>query len=360
MPKQRFGLGRGLDSLIPGATAVSEETPLDGDVAPAVVFEVPVTAVSPNPAQPRMPMTDDPELLELAASIREHGLLQPVVLMLAQEDDQLGPRYYLIAGERRWRAAQMAGLEAIPAVIRDASPQTMLELALVENLQRTDLNPLEEARGYQMLMEEYRLTQEQIAASVGRNRATVANTIRLLQLPAEVREALIKMPKVFSEGHARAVLQINGDAERILATQKIIAEQMSVRAAEELARRYNENALRLVPDRRGGRVRQQTYETRALEEEFTRAIEMKARLSRSTRGKGSLTLFFTNDDQLQRLYERIVGPDGQLAGAHNGGAFRAALGYYGRGDTSDALLDYGAADDDEGELDDGDGDDDER
>lgn len=359
MPKQRFGLGRGLDALIPGATAVSDDTPLDTGLANSALFAIPVAAITPNPAQPRMPMSEDPELIELATSIREHGLLQPVLVTLAEADEQFGSRYYLIAGERRWRAAQIAGLQEIPAVVREATPQMMLELALVENLQRSDLNPLEEARGYQMLMEEYGLTQEQVAASVGRNRATVANTMRLLLLPEEVREALITMPKVFTEGHARAVLQINGDAERILAAKQIIAQQMSVRAAEELARRYNEAALRLTPDRRGARVRQQSYETRALEEEFTRAIEMKARLSRSTRGKGSLTLYFTNDDQLQRLYERIVGPDGQLAGGNgngngdgDGGAFASLLGYSHVSPTDELLDDEYLADDDADEPDD--------
>jgi ParB family chromosome partitioning protein len=308
MPKPRSGLGRGIDALIPGTTVVPDDANLDTELANSVIYAVPINAIAPNPAQPRLPMSEDPQLLELANSIREHGLLQPILLALAAEDEP-GPRYYIIAGERRWRAAQIADLEEVPAVISEATPQMMLEMALVENLQRTDLSPLEEARGYQMLVEEYHLTHEQVATAVGRNRVTITNTLRLLQLPEEVQEALITMPKVFTEGHARAVLQINGDAERILATKQIIAQMMSVRQAEELARRYNEAALKLTPERRGGRVRQQSYETRALEEEFTRAVEMKARLHRSTKGRGSLTLFFTNDDQLERLYERLVGQE---------------------------------------------------
>ncbi len=314
MPKQRFGLGRGLDALIPGATAVADEAPMDTSLSNSALFEVPVHAISPNPHQPRMPLTEDEQLLELAASIQEYGLLQPLLVALDGEGED-NQRYHLIAGERRWRAAQLAGLERVPVVIRDATPQLMLEMALVENLQRTDLNALEEAQGYLMLMEEYQLTQEQVAERVGRNRATVANSIRLLQLPPEVREALITMPKVFTEGHARAVLQISGDAERVNAMHQIIAQRMSVRGAEELARRYNEAALRLTPDRRGARVRQQSYETRVLEEEFTRAIEMRVRLQRSTKGKGSLTLYFSNEDQLQTLYDRIVASHG---GINNG------------------------------------------
>jgi ParB family chromosome partitioning protein len=305
MPKQRFGLGRGIDALIPGTEPIAEHRVLDTSLEPSALYDVPIEAITPNAQQPRGAVEDDQELLDLADSIQQYGLLQPLLVAL-EGDDEIGARYQLIAGERRWRAAQLAGLERVPVVIREATPQQMLEMALVENLQRADLNPLEAAAGYQALIEEYRLTQDEVAQRVGRNRATVANTIRLLGLPEEVREALITMPKVFTEGHARAVLQINGDAERIHATKQIIARRESVRGAEELARRYNEASLRLTPDRRGGKERTQNYETRVLEEEFTRAVQMKVRLQRTTKGKGSLTLFFTNEEQLQLLYQWLV------------------------------------------------------
>ncbi len=318
MPKQRFGLGRGLDALIPGSSAPYAEDEQDiPTFAGAGLNEIPIDSITPNPYQPRTPLGDDAQLRELATSIAELGLLQPILVTVDGEDAH-GTHYRIIAGERRWRAAQIAGLESVPAVVRETTPQLMLEMALVENLQRTDLNPLEEAQGYVILMDEYGMTQEQVAERVGRNRATVANTVRLLQLPEEVREALITMPKAFTEGHARAVLQINGDAERITATKTIIAQAMSVRQAEELARRYNEAALRLTPDRRGGNVRQQSYETRQLEEEFLQAVEMKVRLQRSTRGNGTLTLYFTNDDQLQTLYERLVGAERAHLNGGNG------------------------------------------
>jgi ParB family chromosome partitioning protein len=311
MPKQRFGLGRGLDALIPGASLadvapLSADTPLDSSLSPSAVFEAPVDAISPNPQQPRALNDDDPQLRELAASISEYGLLQPLLVTISGQDDH-GPLFQLIAGERRWRAARLAGLHAVPVVIREATPQLMLEMALIENLQRTDLNPLEEAQGYLMLIEEYGLTQELVAQRIGRNRATIANTVRLLQLPEEVREALVTMPRAFTEGHARAVLQINGDAARINAMKMIIAQGMSVRQAEELARRMNERALGVANDRRGSVTRTQSGETRALEEEFTRAVEMKVRLQRTTRGKGQITLYFTNDQQLETLYSRLVG-----------------------------------------------------
>lgn len=311
MPKQRFGLGRGLDALIPGANLadvapLSADTLLDSSLSPSAVFEAPIDSISPNPQQPRAVTDDDPQLRELAASIREYGLLQPLLVTISGQDDH-GPLFQLIAGERRWRASRLAELRSVPIVIREATPQLMLEMALIENLQRTDLNPLEEAQGYLMLMDEYGLTQELVAQRIGRNRATIANTVRLLQLPEEVREALVTMPRAFTEGHARAVLQINGDAARISAMKTIIARGMSVREAEELARRMNEHALGLANDRRGSVTRAQSAETRTLEEEFTRAIEMKVRLQRTTRGKGQLTLYFTNEQQLETLYSRLVG-----------------------------------------------------
>jgi ParB family transcriptional regulator, chromosome partitioning protein len=349
MPKQRNGLGRGLDALIPGATgeranvrAISDDVMLDTALSSSSVLEVPVDAISPNPLQPRAPLGDDEQLRELAESIQTYGLLQPLLVAVESEDED-ETRYQLIAGERRWRAARLAGLDYVPVVIREVTPQLMLEMALVENLQRTDLNALEEAQGYLMLIEEYGLTQEQVAERIGRNRATVANTIRLLQLPDEVREALITMPKVFTEGHARAVLQISGEAERIAAMKQIIAQNMSVRQAEELARRYNEAALRLATDRRGGATRVQSPETHFLEEEFTRAIEMKARLQRTVKGKGSLTLFFTNEQQLQMLYERLVGASRALSNGHD--AYDLAMN---GADALEGLLENPYADSSEG------------
>ncbi len=218
MPKQRFGLGRGLDALIPGATAVSDDIPMDTGLSNSALFEVSTAMILPNPQQPRMPLSDDPQLPELVKSIEEFGLLQPLLVRLDDEDEQ-GAHYQLIAGERRWRAAKIAGLATVPVVIREATPLLMLEMALVENLQRTDLNPLEEAQGYQMLIDDYHLTQEQVAEQVGRDRSTVTNTLRLLQLPDEVREAIVTLPKVFTAGHARAVLQVPGETERIELTQ---------------------------------------------------------------------------------------------------------------------------------------------
>lgn len=314
MPKQRSGLGRGIDALIPDTGPLDDELVSGPSHRGGGILEIPIAAVAPNPHQPRAMLTEDDALLELAASIQEYGLLQPALVSMAGADEH-GPRYTLIAGERRLRAAQLAGMERVPAIVKETTPQVMLEMALVENLQRADLNPLEAAQAYVTLIEEYGLTQEAVAQRVGRNRVTISNTIRLLGLPERVRGWLLTNPQTFSEGHARAVLQITGDEERIQAAQQIIAQELSVRQAEELARRRNEASLLLTADRRGGKSRPQSYETKALEDEFTHAVQLKVRLQRTTRGRGSLTLFFANEEQLQLIYQWLVtnNPSGQKA-----------------------------------------------
>lgn len=347
MPKQRFGLGRGLDALIPGATRVSDDSALDTSLSGSSLFEVPVSAIIPNPQQPRASIEDDGKLLELATSIQTYGLLQPLIVA-PLDDDSDHPRYQLIAGERRWRAAQIAGVDSVPVVIRGATPQLMLEIALVENLQRSDLNPIEEAGAYTSLVEDYHLTHDQIAERVGRDRATITNKLRLMQLPKDVRDALIEMPKAFTEGHARAVLQINGEEARIDAMKLIVSQGYSVRGAEELARRVNAATLSLPQDRRGGAARPQSYDTQQLEQEFIRAIEMKARLQRSTKGKGSLTLYFTNEEQLQTLYDRLVGRGYPGGSAANGAGPNGVNGANGAGQT----YDFGSLDSLGGLLDD--------
>ncbi|HEX5570770.1 MAG TPA: ParB/RepB/Spo0J family partition protein [Ktedonobacterales bacterium] len=340
MPKQRFGLGRGLDALIPGAAPIADDSALDTSLSASALYEIPVDVITPNPQQPRAALDADPGLLDLAASIQEYGLLQPLLVTLI-DDNPDNPRYQLIAGERRWRAAQIAGVDMVPVVIRQATPELALEMALVENLQRRDLNPLEEANAYVTLAEEYGLTHEQIGERIGRKRETITNKLRLLQLPREAQDALIQLPKVFTEGHARAVLQITDEGERVNATKLIIARLMSVRDAEELARRVNAAALSLTQDRRGGAKRPQSYETQYLEQEFIRAVEMKARLQRSTKGKGTLTLYFTNEDQLQTLYSRLVGQHYPGASALD---LNGANGANGANGSDHDALDFGSLD----------------
>lgn len=331
MAKPRFGLGRGLDALIPGASADPEAASAPPTPIPqATPLETPIDSIQPNPRQPRRHIPEDEALQELAASIKEHGVIQPLVVTELAPEEQVSVepsgdvvRYQLIAGERRWRASKLAKLEKVPVIVREASPQQVLELALIENIQRSDLNPIEEAEAYQMLVHEYGLTQEAVGQRVGKSRAAIANTIRLLGLPVAVREKLANRTREFTAGHARAVLNIkNEDAQR-QAIQDIIEQGLSVRDAEELARRFNEVSVQHQPEQKT--VPQQPGETpgqeaqpqaqasedfnltRTLEDHFRNALELKVQLRRNAKEKGSLTVFFNSEEELQHLYEMIVG-----------------------------------------------------
>jgi ParB family chromosome partitioning protein len=256
-----------------------------------------VAAIAPNPHQPRQHL--DPEALnELAASIVEHGLIQPLIVSEALEPAPEGVRYHLIAGERRLEASRLAGLHRVPVIVKEATPQQMLELALVENIQRADLNPLEEAGAYAQLAEEFGLTQQQIADKVGKNRVSVANALRLLRLPDFCKSVLASGQ--ISEGHARALLGLEDDHELMLrALKRVIKQGLSVRQAEELVRR-----LRTSPTSPRA-TRTVAPETRALEAEFSQALGTKVRLSRSKKG-GRLTIHFYSEEELQGLYEVLV------------------------------------------------------
>jgi ParB family chromosome partitioning protein len=312
--KPRFGLGRGLDALIPGASADPEADAPPTVIPQAAPLEVPVEAIQPNPSQPRGLITEDDALLELAASIREHGIIQPLVVTEVPSEDRApgidgreAVRYQLIAGERRWRAAGLAGLAKVPVIVREATPQQLLELALIENIQRSDLNPIEEALAYQTLVNEYGLTQDEVGKRVGKSREAVANTIRLLSLPVAAREKLAARSQEFTAGHARAVLRIQDEEKQRHAIQQIVAQGYSVREAEELARRLTEVSVQYKP---APQPQPQTSEdfnlTRTLEDHFRNGLELKVQLRRNAQDKGSLTIFFNNADELQRLYEKLA------------------------------------------------------
>lgn len=279
---RRSGLGRGLGALIP-----ETEQPTSG------VAQIPVSAITPNPLQPRIAV--DPETLtELAASIREHGLIQPLIVT------QQGPeRYQLIAGERRWQAARMAGLAQVPVIVKEATPQQALEIALVENIQRADLNPLEEAVAFRQLVDEFDLTQEQVAERVGKSRVSVANTIRLLRLPAAVKQALID--STIREGHARALLALPSKEAQVAALKTVISKAMSVRQTEELVRRLMAEP---APAKQSAPV---SPEIEALEKDFRESLGTKVSLYRSRKGKGRLVIHFYSEEELQALYDVIVG-----------------------------------------------------
>jgi ParB family chromosome partitioning protein len=231
----------------------------------------------------------------LTQSIREHGVLQPVVLT---RDPSGG--YVLIAGERRWTAAVRAGLTQIPAVIKEATPQQMLELALVENVQRSDLNPLEEAAAYQQLVEEFRLTQEEIARRVGRNRSTVANSLRLLGLPESVRNALASGE--ITEGHARALLGAHDDESLHACFLEVVSRGLNVRQTEALVREPGPTE-RILPTERPASTPDDP-EARRIEDAFREALGTRVQLVRTVKG-GRLIIHYYGDEQLQAIYDAL-------------------------------------------------------
>jgi ParB family chromosome partitioning protein len=236
---------------------------------------------------------DEESLAGLAASIREHGVIQPLIVT------QVGDAYQLIAGERRWRAAQLAGLTVVPALVKESTPQQMLELALVENLQRADLNPLEEAGAYRQLMDEFGLTQEQVAERVGKSRAAVANTLRLLRLPDELKAALAAGR--ISEGHARALLALPDAGLQRRALALVEMRGLNVRQTEELARRLLEE-----PEEPGARAVPLSPQDRDAVERFRARLGTKVNLVRGKQG-GRLVIHFYSEEELQAIYEAIVG-----------------------------------------------------
>jgi len=284
MSPRKRGLGKGLEALIPLA---EEEAAAQG------VIEAPLTSITPNPHQPRVPIRDQ-DLVELAASIEEHGIIQPLIVTRTPDG------YQLIAGERRWRAARLAGLSTVPVIVKDVAPSEVLELALVENLQRADLNPLEEAMAYRQLTEGFGLTQEQVARRVGKSRVAVSNTLRLLKAARCVQEALL-VGKI-SEGHARALLGLEQNEAQDAALKAVLKRGLNVRQTEELVRRL----LGWREERQPART--PSPETRAFESRFREALSTKVRLTRSGEG-GRIVIYFYSEEELNALYERIVGSE---------------------------------------------------
>jgi len=286
MLERRPALGKGLSALIPDVPE---------PVRPGVL-EVDVDRLSPNDHQPRLQM-DDAKLDELAASIKANGVIQPILVRRS------GERYQIIAGERRWRAAQRAGLRTVPVVVREVSAgdKQVLELALIENLQREGLNPVDEALAYQRLASEFSLTQDQIAAAVGKDRSSVANFIRLLKLPDEVRGDLAS--GALSTGHARALLALNDPAAQRQGAREVIARGLSVRETEALVKRMAAAPAATSP--RPATEPAKDVHTRAAEDRMRFALGAKVRISRRGKG-GRIEIDFGSEDELNRLFEFIV------------------------------------------------------
>ncbi len=273
----RHGLGRGLGALLSR-----------GPESAGVVTELPVDAIAPNPQQPRKDFEDE-GLRHLATSLRQSGILQPVVVR------RLGQGYQLIVGERRWRAARLAGLSQIPAVIREATDAQSLELALVENLLREDLNPLEEAEAYQRLLAEFGWIQEELAQRVGRDRSTIANCLRLLKLPAVI-QADLRSGRL-TMGHARALVSLPSSDEQLKLREQILAQSWSVRTTEEGVKRNrakpSPRALRRAP------------EMSALEDSLRSALATRVRLVGTERA-GRIEIAYGSREELERLAELIT------------------------------------------------------
>ena len=277
----RVALGRGLEALIPAAPVNASE-----DSTRVGVSTIPIDKVFPNPHQPRTQL-DSVKLQELAESIREHGILQPIIVK------RVGDQYQLIAGERRWTAAKAAGLEKIPAIIPEAStPEAELEWALIENLQREDLGVLDEAAGYQKLSHLFGYTQEEIAQRVGKDRSTVANTLRLLSLPEAVRER-IRAGKI-TAGHARALLALPQAAEQVKLANRIVAESLSVRKTEEIV--YGR------PKRILSRSRKRSPELEAVEQSLRRRLGATVHILESKK-RGRIIVDYHGHPELNRILE---------------------------------------------------------
>jgi ParB family chromosome partitioning protein len=284
-PRKSSGLGRGLASLIPTATPSS----VSGQ------REIPITAVSPNPDQPRRNFDPD-ELQQLADSIATHGILQPIVVV------ENGDGYTLVAGERRLRAAGLAGLESIPAVVRTANEQEQLELALVENIQRSDLNALEEARGYRHLIDEFGLTQERVAERVGRSRPAVANSLRILETAMLVQRAVADGS--ITGGHAKALAGLEDGAQQEAVLAAVVSRSLSVRQTEGLVQAAKNGNGAPEP----ARTRVVDPDVQQMEAQLREALGTKVTIASGRKG-GRITITWYDDDDLGRLVDRLSAVD---------------------------------------------------
>ena len=285
---KKSSLGRGLNALI--SQNVTAQSPTQNEPT-----QLPLDQIIPNPKQPRQ-LIDQAKLKELADSITEHGLIQPIVVT------QVGSQYQIIAGERRWRASQLAGLERVPVFIKETTPQQMLELALVENIQRADLNPLEEAEAYAQLMDEFGLTQEVVAQRVGKSRTAIANTLRLLKLNEPLKEAL--SAEQISEGHARALLSITKPRAQLDALHTVIEKGLNVRQTETLARQIMLGQAKSQRNRHPLSPHDKDMLAR-----FQTRLGTKVEMSRQDEDGGRLVIHFYSKEELQAIFNAILKED---------------------------------------------------
>ncbi|MBI4832970.1 MAG: ParB/RepB/Spo0J family partition protein [Candidatus Lindowbacteria bacterium] len=279
---EKKALGRGLKALIGEPEEFARYDAASWD-------RIPLDEIEPNPLQPREDF-DQEKLTGLVSSIRANGVLQPIIVRKA------GSKYQIIAGERRWRAARLADMRSIPAIIRDASNEEMLKIALVENLQRQDLNPIEEANAYKSLVDEYQLTQDALALYIGKDRSTIANTIRLLGLPAEIQAHVSR--GTLSMGHARALLALESAAAQVSLGERVVKEGLSVRQVEKLVKGHGYA--------RSARPLERDPNVRSVEENLQRALGAKVRI-RDSGKRGRIEIEYFSPDERDALIARLLG-----------------------------------------------------
>lgn len=289
MAKKRPGLGKGLDALIPSKRTEDEYMEQTG------VMEIPIDAISTNPHQPRRGFNHD-ELRELAASIQEHGIIQPLVLLKRAGEEK---KFSLIAGERRLKAAKMAGMETVPAILREVTNRDQLIVALIENVQRSDLNPLEEASAYQKLSRVFELSHEEIGQRVGKSRTTVTNTLRLLDLPDIVQQALRNGQ--ISTGHARALLSLQNTKSQAAALQTILTKNLNVRQTESLVKRLQGKKREKKRERET-----QSPEVLDIQDRLQSILGTKVRVKQNKSGNGTITIHFYSEEELNSLLDRFL------------------------------------------------------
>ncbi len=287
---QKHGLGKGMLALV-------DENMIEEEVQKGNIQMIDVGKILPNKHQPRKFFAED-ELKELADSIKEKGVIQPILVT-----DLGNGKYELVAGERRWRAAKMAGLLEIPAIIRDFSEEDKLEIALIENIQRSDLNPIEEALAYKEIMERLNLSQEELAQRIGKNRSSVANTLRLLKLPEVIQQKLIQ--KELTEGHARAILMLNERDMMIQFADYIIEEGLSVREAEVMVKDFEKQNVSRETSKESS---SSSHPLAHLEEKFIKSLGLKVNVKGSIK-KGKIEIYYFSQEELEYIYQKLAGKE---------------------------------------------------
>lgn len=280
------GLGKGIESLIPGGTVSNKAKEENG------IIIAKISDIEPNKEQPRKLFNED-RLNELAESIKQHGIVEPLIVV--KKDDY----YEIVAGERRWRAAMIAGLKEVPVVIKDYTPQQIVEIALIENLQREDLNPIEEAKAYRQLIEDYKLKQDDIAERVSKSRTTITNALRLLKLDERVQNMVIE--ECLSSGHARTLLAVENKDEQYDIACKVFDEKMSVRETESLIKKLKKrDTVKEKPPLENPEI----YAD--LEEKLKQSVGSKVQINRKTNTKGKIEIEYYSEDELERIIGIIL------------------------------------------------------